>query len=138
MPNLTNDQNGFTLLEVLVALTIFAIGLLGIAGVQVRSIDFNSGSNTRTIATGIAQGVLEDIMTRSATDNIFKNDSPLMDYDLDPDPAKTALTVQGGGDYFAQWIVQANTPTTNVAQITVTVTGPKQRSVSLEDFKRVY
>lgn len=138
MTELSNDQSGFTLLEVLVALTIFAIGLLGIAGVQVRSIDFNSGSNTRTIATGVAQGVLEQIMTRSATDNIFKSDSPVMDFDLDPDPAKSALTVEGGGDYLATWVVKANTPATNVAQITVTVTGPKQRSVSLEDFKRVY
>ena len=138
MTELNNDQSGFTLLEVLVALTIFAIGLLGIAGVQVRSIDFNSGSNTRTIATGIAQGVLEQVMTRSATDNIFKSDSPVMDFDLDPDPAKSALTVEGGGDYSATWVVRANTPTANVAQVTVTVTGPKQRSVSLEDFKRVY
>jgi type IV pilus assembly protein PilV len=41
---------GFTLVEILIAVVIFSIGLLGIAGLQVAGMRFTHGSQLRTIA----------------------------------------------------------------------------------------
>jgi type IV pilus assembly protein PilV len=57
------NESGFTLLEVLIALTIFSVGLLGIAGMQITAIKTNSSSNTRSVQTDVAASVLEEILT---------------------------------------------------------------------------
>lgn len=44
-------QNGFTLLEVLVAVLILTVGLLGMAGLQVTGLAHNHGAFLRTQAT---------------------------------------------------------------------------------------
>jgi type IV pilus assembly protein PilV len=62
---IVNPESGFTLIEVLVALTIFAIGLLAIAGMQVTAIQGNSKAHSVTTKTAIANGVLEQIMALS-------------------------------------------------------------------------
>lgn len=52
-------SRGFTLLEVLVALLILAIGLLGLAALQTMSIKFNHQSYERTQATFLAYDILD-------------------------------------------------------------------------------
>lgn len=52
-------EKGFTLVEVLVGMTIFAVGLLALAGLQVTSIRGNSFSNNLMQATYIAQDGFE-------------------------------------------------------------------------------
>lgn len=54
-------QNGFTLLEVLVAMTILAFGLLGVAGLTTGIIRGNFFSKNITTATVIAETQLENI-----------------------------------------------------------------------------
>lgn len=44
------NQGGFTLLEVMIALVIFSIGLLGLAGIQAVSIENNNNAYMRTLA----------------------------------------------------------------------------------------
>ena len=44
-------HSGFTLLEVLVAIIVISIGLLGLAGLQARGMQANHSSMLRTIAT---------------------------------------------------------------------------------------
>ncbi len=43
--------HGFTLLEVMVALVIFSIGLLGLAGLQARGLQSNASAYYRSLAT---------------------------------------------------------------------------------------
>jgi len=50
---------GFTLIEVLVALVIFAIGLLGLAGLQSQSLKFNYSAFLRTQASFLAYDILD-------------------------------------------------------------------------------
>ena len=52
---------GFSLIEVLIGLTILAIGLLIIAGMQITSIKGNSFSHHVTKATILAQDKLEEL-----------------------------------------------------------------------------
>lgn len=50
---------GFTLLEVLIALFIFSIGLLGLAGLMVVSVKTNNSAYLRTQATYLAQSLAD-------------------------------------------------------------------------------
>ncbi len=61
MPNLGHSQRaeGFTLLEVLIAMLVFAIGLLGVAGLQAAGMRFVQGSQFRGVALAQAESMVE-------------------------------------------------------------------------------
>jgi type IV pilus assembly protein PilV len=59
--NTNNSQRGFSLIELLVAIIVFSVGLLAVAGLQTVSKRANFESLQRTVAAQIANGVLEDI-----------------------------------------------------------------------------
>lgn len=61
-----NDR-GFTLLELLIAITILSIGLLGMASLTVAIIKGNQLSNNLTTATTLAQDKMEDIRRQGYT-----------------------------------------------------------------------
>ncbi len=52
--NLLNSQKGFTLIEVLVAALVLALGLLGLAGLQSNGLQHNHSAYLRTVATQMA------------------------------------------------------------------------------------
>jgi len=54
---------GFTLIEVLIAMTIFSVGILGIMKLQIKSIQNNSLAGSSTVAGAIAQLHLESIIS---------------------------------------------------------------------------
>lgn len=54
-------QHGFSLIEMLVALVVFSVGLLAIAGMQTMSKQANFEALQRTAASQIAHGLLEDM-----------------------------------------------------------------------------
>ena len=57
----TRNNSGFTLMEVLVAMVILSVGLLGTAGLTARIINSNKLSNMITTATVLAQDKMEEI-----------------------------------------------------------------------------
>ena len=52
-------HQGFTLIEVLIAIVIFAIGLLGIAGLQIAGMRFTHGSQLRSAGTMQAESMAD-------------------------------------------------------------------------------
>ena len=56
-----NHERGFSLLEVLIALLVLSVGLLGIAGLQTVSLRFNHQSYERTQATLLISEMIEKI-----------------------------------------------------------------------------
>ncbi len=55
------NKKGFTLLEILVALTLLATALLGMAGLTAALMQGNTFSNRLTVAATLAQDRLEDL-----------------------------------------------------------------------------
>ena len=101
------DNTGFTLIEILVALTIFSVGLLAIAGQQLNAIRHNSGSNLRTSTTALAQGVLEEVMSWPGNHADFTSDNTY-NADIDPndsdgDGDTTTLRLGGAGSFTASY-----------------------------------
>ena len=59
-------QHGFTLLEVMIALVIFSIGLLGLAGLQARSLQSNTAAHYRTVAAVLAYDMADRLRANPA------------------------------------------------------------------------
>ena len=64
IPNHRNTEacRGFTLIEVLISLAIFAVGILAVAGLQIRSINMNAAARMQSEATIVAVDVMERLM----------------------------------------------------------------------------
>jgi len=73
------SDRGFTLLEILVAITILTVGLLGGAGLTVGVMRGNLASNRVTTATALAQDKMEFIKRMDYGDVTAAN-LPLEDY----------------------------------------------------------
>ena len=62
-------QEGFTLLEVMIAVLIMSIGLLGLAGLQIVSTKTNSFSNQMTVGITLGQDKLEELRNLAYDDS---------------------------------------------------------------------
>jgi type IV pilus assembly protein PilV len=103
------DEKGFTLIEVLVAIVILCVGLLGMASLTVAIIKGNKLSNDLTTATTLAQDKMEDIRRASRTDysNILDENPEVLDPPYE--------------DYMRGVDVDDNTPASGMKSITLTV-----------------
>lgn len=64
-------QSGFSLLELLVALVVFSVGLLAVAGLQTVSKQANFEAIQRTSAAQIAYGLLEDMRANADAVDVY-------------------------------------------------------------------
>ena len=55
------DNNGFTLIEVMIAMVVLLVGMLGVMGMQYYAVAGNSVSRELRIATNLTQEVVEQI-----------------------------------------------------------------------------
>jgi prepilin-type N-terminal cleavage/methylation domain-containing protein len=116
-------NNGFTLIEVLVAIAIFAIGILALTSLQAVYIGGNSSARMQTGATTLATQWLERLKIL-----------PYAHDDLDPvgNPHRQVV-----GAYQIEWNVADNSPINEVKTIRITVTPAnlRGRPVNL-DYRR--
>lgn len=66
-----NPQAGFTLLEVMIALVIFSVGLLGLAGIQAIALQSNNAAYMRTIAMQHTYNMADLIRTASDGEGVI-------------------------------------------------------------------
>jgi type IV pilus assembly protein PilV len=59
-----NNKSGFTLIEVLIAMVVFAIGILAITGMQVTSIQGNQSARLRTEAVSYASKHMDTLISQ--------------------------------------------------------------------------
>jgi type IV pilus assembly protein PilV len=62
----TRKQTGFSLIEVLVAMLVLAIGLLGLAALQTQGVRFNHDAYVRTSATSLAYDIVDKMRINRA------------------------------------------------------------------------
>ncbi len=61
-------QGGFTLIEILVAILVFATGLLALAGLQLQTLRYGHNAGLRTVATMQAASLADMIRSNKAFD----------------------------------------------------------------------
>lgn len=65
-----NKQRGITIIEVLVAMLILAVGLLGMASLQVRAVSDTTNSSFRSIAIFYANDMADRIRANPAAEGV--------------------------------------------------------------------
>jgi prepilin-type N-terminal cleavage/methylation domain-containing protein len=86
-------QHGFTLLEVMIALAIFAIGILAVSAMQISSINVNAGARMQTEATNVASDAMERLLA-------LPYDHNQLDADVTINPHSQPV-----GAYTVEWTV---------------------------------
>jgi len=82
-----HTQGGFSLIEILIALVVFSVGLLAIAGMQTMSKQANFESLQRTAASQIAYGLLEDMRVNGDAIGVYLAAGDMGNNSLGSEPA---------------------------------------------------
>ena len=94
---------GFTLIEVLIAMAIFAIGILAVTSMQIRSINQNASARIQTEATTLAVDWMEQLLSLPYEDAwLDEAASPLeavegsytIQWTIDEDPSNAGLPIK--------------------------------------------
>lgn len=115
------DEKGFTLIEALIALAIFSIGILGVATMQITAMNSNTMARLQTEAAALAVDKMEELHRFNYTDADLNNGNhgPVTE-----------------GAYRVRWNVQ-NGPVneTKMVQVVVTPKNAKGRPVVINFIK---
>ncbi len=122
MKNPLSKRNGFSLIEVLITLVIFAVGLLALGGMQIVSIKGNSFSRGVTEATVLAQDKLEELRELSFADSslsIGRHDEGVL----------------SGSRFSRSYDVESISPTLKAVTVTVQWVEETDHSIALSTMK---
>ena len=108
------NSQGFSLIELMIAIAILSIGLLGLAGLQGTAINGNIHGNSISRATALAQDTIEEIRN-TPYDDINDTNFPVLE------------TGVGGSMFDRAVSIEGDTPLNELKRITVTVSWRKMR-----------
>lgn len=122
-------RSGFTLLELLIAVSLLAIGLLAVASMQSVAMNANTVSNRLTVATTLAQQVAEDMLSWAISDPKLNTAIPMPvsttpNYTfINPSTgvASSQITIPGAGTYSARYSTAPNSTVNGNTQIVIMV-----------------
>jgi len=117
---LSRYEDGFTFNEVLLAMNLIVIGVLGYSAGTGNLIRWNSASRDYTVAVNLAQDKLEQIKAQKNWTDV--NNCPTAgDHDI-------AATGEPGGQYNRCWVIADSPLGAELKEITVTVSWPGRES----------
>ncbi|MGD8993218.1 MAG: prepilin-type N-terminal cleavage/methylation domain-containing protein [Desulfobacterales bacterium] len=102
------DIRGFTLIEALIAIAIFSIGILAVSSMQISAINNNASARMRTEATMLASEKVEELMS------LADYDDPLLGTDTQSDASANNI-------YCLQWSATEDTPIPSTKTINLSV-----------------
>lgn len=88
------ENKGFTLIEVMVALVVLLIGMLGVMGMQYYAVTGNAASREMRIATNLAQQIVEQVKSTPYANLASNGDAPIL-----------GQAMSGGVNYTRSWWV---------------------------------
>jgi len=103
-----HGKRGFTLIETLIAMAIFSIGILAVGSMQISAINNNASARMRTEATILASETVEMLMS------LNDYNDPLLDTD-------TQSAASLNNIYCIQWSAAVDTPILSTKTITLSV-----------------
>lgn len=118
----STGQNGFTLVEVLVAITLLVVGILAAASMQISALGGNTIAIRVTEASTLAERTIEDMMGWDYDDPLLLDGGGANDAEAglgDTNPADGGPVVQG--DYTLFWNVAEDYPFADCKTIRVIV-----------------
>ena len=141
------NQNGFTLLELLIAIFLLTVGLLATAAMQETALNQNAHANVHTTSTMVAQQVMDDLMSVEVQPNSTVpntqywytqfnqgTNNTALSYNRFP-PINTLGSVPAGltnllinsvGTCTAKYTLTPNTPATFITRVQVDLYRPDQ------------
>ena len=117
-----SGRRGFTLVEVLMAMAIFSIGILAVGTMQINSANSNTGARIHTEEYTWVVGQIERLTALDYSADELSQD----------DPHSVAR-----GPYTVSWTVVDDSPVEGAKRITVTATGlhARARPIAIEFIK---
>ena len=117
-------QQGFSLIEILIAVVILSVGMLSIATMQTAALKGNARSNDLTARTTACSNVVERLLALPFTDPDLANGShnPQSDtIDNDGDGQTDEADEDGESNYTVSWLVtdDPNDPRKKDLQVTL-------------------
>jgi type IV pilus assembly protein PilV len=115
-------KNGFTLVEVMVALLILLVGLLMLGSMQIVTIKANAASFDITVASTLGQESIEQLKTYNVTtDPSLTAGSHDATSEAVNHPTLIPNQTINGVTYTRSYVVATNTPIAGVRTVTLTV-----------------
>lgn len=103
-----NNEGGFTLIEAIIGMFVFTIGILAAASMQIGAIQGNDISRSLTMGANLAANQVEELR--------------LLDYMKDADLSQGAHGPIQNGRYTLNYVVQRDAILRNTMLVNVTVT----------------
>lgn len=110
-------EKGLTLIEVMIALSIFTIGILAVAGMQGVSMKTIGNAHRQTHQSVSAANLIEKILTQPYDDPLLKD----RDNGYEPGVPDHGPYPMNGSPATIEWEVQDDFPVNGTKRITVTV-----------------
>jgi len=122
-----DNERGFTLIEVLIALLVLMVGMAGILSIQLQSMKATSFSRHATEASSLAEDKVEDLRTVPLNSPRFANGTETVDARGVVDPA---------GFYTRTWSIAPGIETTIVnVSVAWSERGNEPYTISMADMR---
>lgn len=128
-------QRGFTLIEVMIAILVLGVGLLGFALLQTMSVRFTKSAQQRTVATTLAYEVIDMMRIQRAAGNLSAYNAITYDAFEGVDTGDCPREEEAStGANIVRWKCQVRTALPDgAAQITLDAAGNVQVSIRWGD-----
>jgi len=104
-------NGGFTLIEVLIAIAVFAVGMLAVGSMQISAVNNNFAARMRTEATILASERMEELMSlENYNDPLLSDITHIWPDPVDPDAI-----------YCMEWEIAEDYPLTSTKTIALSV-----------------